>query len=84
MNWPQLNWLPVPLWALWRDLTWAAAARKEWCAKVQRYYDKGADMRQMAIARARSVIAQKDVSDWDDNVPPEWGRTMLKRWGVDL
>lgn len=82
MRVPRLGFLPVPLWEIWRDLTWAREARSQWLAKMQRYYDAGSRAKEMAEARVRAVAWGDSVWDWDDNVPSKWALHLAKKWGL--
>ena len=77
-NETHLNWLPAPLWILWRDLTWARKKRSDWLAKLERYRianPKFAENRVRLLMKGRPM-------DWDDNTPKEWAETVAKRWGL--
>lgn len=77
MKW-HLNWLPAPLWEIWRDLTWCRAKRKEWLSKMEGYRAKGD---RFAEHRVRKILEDRPT-DWDDNIPKKWARVLHKRWGM--
>ena len=83
MKWAQLNWLPAPLWCLWRDLTWCRRARSEWLKKMERYHARGGAARAHAVDRVRTIAFDGGCYDWDDNVPTDWALVLVRRWKLE-
>lgn len=72
------RWMPGPLWAIWRDLTWCRESRRGWLAKMHRYH-RGPNPK-FAIWRAQ-LLLEGSALDWDENVPQEWAKTFLCQIG---
>lgn len=73
-----LNFLQPTLWELWRDMTWARKDRLDYLAKMERYHVRNP---RYAESRVRDVLTGSPT-DWDDNVPERWAKTLARRWGM--